>query len=98
MVILSISLDTQTVSVSNIAALLAEGQIIHVEGIINIRWDEFSAKEVSRELALYDVEWERVDDDTPGRLEMIILYTGYIEGDLEKRLQRIHGVEEYAFL
>lgn len=69
-----IQLDSACASNEEVEGLLYDGQLLHAGGVINRRWTDESAVELATGLNLYDVNWDVVYDDTPGTLELTILY------------------------
>jgi len=92
---LNVTLDTQCVAACDLKALLRNGQVLHASGTINLRWEEFSALNLVQGAGLTDVAWEAVSDDTPGSLELTILYPELGEDRIRRRLAETSGIEEY---
>lgn len=95
MTILSVTFDTQAQSVNGINSLIQGGQIIQATGILNRRWDEYSALEIAEESGLVDVTWDCVYDDTPSTLELTIWYPHLSINRLQERIELMPGIEDY---
>lgn len=91
---MTVSLDTTTAVQEEVQYLLRDGQLIHAAGILNTRWEEFSALDVARSLGLHNVAWDCTGDDTPGSLELTVLYFRPTQAEIEERLRQVQGVEE----
>ena len=50
------------------ASVLRGGEVVQAFGLLNLKWEDFSAWEFAREAELGPVEWQTVQDDTPGTL------------------------------
>ncbi len=69
--------------------------MFHATGILNARWEDFSALEVAQNAGLTEVAWDCVSDDTPGTLELVVWYP-HLEADIvRQRVTEIDGVEEW---
>lgn len=94
-VLVNVTLDTQRVGLLELNSLLEGGQILHAAGVINIRWDDFSASEAVQDAGLTGVEWERVMDDTPGILELTLLYSQKEREEIGYQMAQTDGVDSY---
>jgi hypothetical protein len=95
MTILNVTFDTQCLSPSDLTCLLQGGQILRAEGTLNLRWEEFSALYVARDVGLTEVVWDSVSDDTPGTLELTVWYPHVQADTIRQQVARIEGVEEF---
>ena len=95
MTILNVTFDTQCVSASDITALVQGGQTLHTAGIINVRWEDFSASDVARDAGLTEVVWDCVADDTAGTLALTVWYSQLAPDLIRQRVAEVHGVEEW---
>ena len=87
MITVAVTFDTQAVSREDFAKVVGNGAVMSASGLLNLRWEDFSALEAARELDLYNVAWEATRDDTPGILTCIIRYPNVILSELEERFQ-----------
>ena len=69
--------------------------MLHAAGILNTRWEDFSAVEVAKSVGLIGVAWDAVADDTPGTLELTLWYPQRNADSLRMQLAEIDGVEDY---
>ena len=97
MTILTVTFDTLTFAKAAFDEILPGGMLLRTEGLLNLKWEEFSALDAAREIGLHDVEWDAVRDDTPGCLTCMILYRVLSPDDLQARLLA-PGVLDYDFL
>ena len=86
MTTLTVTVDTAGFGRTEFDALMQGGVILHTEGLLNLKWEEFSALDTARELGLSPVKWDAVQDDTPGSLTCVILYRALSPDDLQPRL------------
>lgn len=93
MVIMNITLDTQIVDLHDIHALMKNGQLLHIVGIVNTQWEDYSALSVAEQAGLDNVEWDYVADDTAGTLELTVLYPQCSIEQLETLLHTLRGVD-----
>jgi hypothetical protein len=59
---------------NDFSSLLRGGEIVHVAGVLNLKWADFSAWEFVREAELGLVTWQAVRDDTPSTLFLQIQF------------------------
>lgn len=95
MTFLNVTFDTQCVDVNELKTLLQEGQVLHSAGILNRRWDDFSAFEIAQKVDIPGVIWDNVFDDTAGSLELTIWYPFVGSDSLQQWLDLMDGIEEY---
>ncbi len=95
MTFLNVTIDTQRVPVFGLKALLHGGHILHSVGILNIRWEDFSALELAQKAGLTGVIWDRVFDDTPGTLVLTVWYPQVEQNIVQQRISEIEGVEDW---
>lgn len=86
MTILIVTFDTSAFGKAEFDAFIPGGMLLRTEGLLNLKWEEFSALDAAREIGLHDVEWDAVRDDTPGTLTCVIGYHALAPADLEARL------------
>jgi hypothetical protein len=96
MIAAMVTLDSQSASESDFEQIVHDGEVVRARGVLNKRWEDFSAAELARETGLKDVEWDIVQDDTPGSLSLTIEYPSLSGEDIEARLKRIKAVEDYS--
>ncbi len=63
MVLVTITFDTQGTSPDDIRDLIKGGQVMHTAGILNTRWEDYSALHVAEQADLHTVEWDYTGDD-----------------------------------
>lgn len=90
-----IQLDSACACNDEVEALLHDGHLLHVGGVINRRWADESAVELAAALNLSDVDWDIVSDDTPGSLELTLLYFNLTSKEIQCRLEGVNGIESY---
>ncbi len=93
-VTLEITLDTQTFTKTDFDVLFQGGTLLTVTGVVNRRWDEFSAVEAAQGFGLQSVHWEQTWDDSPGSLTLLVNYV-CAKGEILARLRRVDGVDDY---
>ena len=71
-IILTVTFDTLALSREDYDLIASCGTLLSVSGLLNLRWEEFSALDAARELGLQNVTWEAVRDETPGSLTCFI--------------------------
>ena len=86
MTTIAVTFDTQALSREDFDKVAQGGVMLGASGLLNLRWEEFSALEAARVLDLHGVVWEAVRDDTPGSLTCVIRYDTLALPELEKRL------------
>lgn len=86
MTTLTVTVDTAAFGKAEFDEILQGGVLLHTAGLLNLKWEEFSALDTARELGLSPVEWEAVQDDTPSSLTFVILYRLLLPDDLQERL------------
>ncbi len=74
MIILEVTFDTTALGREEYDQIASHGTVLTVSGLLNLRWEEFSALDAARALGLQNVEWEAVRDSTPGTLTCLIAY------------------------
>ena len=87
MITVTVTFDSQALSRNDFDKIVLSGMILSASGLLNLRWEEFSALDAARELNLHDVAWEATRDDTPGSLTCIIRYDTVTLPELEERFQ-----------
>ncbi len=97
MTTLMVTFDTSAFGKTEFDEIMQGGVLLHTAGLLNLKWEEFSALEAARELGLSPVEWDAVRDDTPGTLTCVILYRVLSPNDLQARLLASYIVD-YDFL
>lgn len=95
MVSVRITLDTQRACKKSFKEITRNGKIIWAAGIINSRWEEFSALDLAREVDLQGIKWDSLQDDTPGSLTIMVEYPSLTIEEVESRLSKTKGVEDY---
>ena len=90
-----IQLDSACACNEEIDKLLHDAQLLHVGGVINRHWNDESAVELATGLNLHDVDWDVVYDDTPGTLELTLLYFNLTSKKIQCRLEGLNGLEGY---
>ena len=71
MTILNVTFDTASFDRDIYRKIASGGVLMSVSGLINLKWEEFSALDIARELNFHEVVWDAVWDDTPGTLTCI---------------------------
>jgi hypothetical protein len=95
MVALNITVDTQNFTKDDFAVLIQGGLLLHVSGVVNYRWEEWSAIKASKQFGLRNVMWDQVRDDTPGSLTCLIAYFFNKATEIHIRLAMMNGVDHY---
>lgn len=95
MTLLNVTFDTQTLAAAGLKRFLQKGQILRAVGILNVRWEDFSALDVAREAGLSGVVWESISDDTSGTLELIVWYPHSQGETIRQQVARLKGVEDF---
>ncbi len=90
---LTITFDTQSFSREGYEQIVKNGQLLGASGVLNLRWEEFSALDAARQVNLHPVIWETTRDDTPGSLTCIIHYENVALPEVEKHLQNWPVIE-----
>lgn len=85
MITVTVTFDTHAVSRDDYVKILRSGTVLSASGLLNLRWEDFSALDTAREFNLRDVAWEATRDDTPGILTCIIRYENAILSELAER-------------
>lgn len=98
MITATLTLDSQSIGKEAFEKLVRDGKILSAKGIINTRWDEVSALDLVRDLNLEEVEWDYVEDDSPGSLTVVVEFQSLLKEQFEKRIQQTSGVEQYELL
>lgn len=86
MTTIAITFDSQALSRDDFDKIAQGGAVLSVTGLLNLRWEEFSALDAARELDLHNVVWETARDDTPGSLTCLIRYDTNTWAELQERL------------
>ncbi len=86
MTTIAVTFDTQAVSKDDFDKVAQGGTVLGAAGLLNLRWEEFSALDAARELDLHGVVWEAARDDTPGSLTCVIRYDTFTLPELQERL------------
>ncbi len=94
MTTLEISFDAQTLNDNVFHDILRDGILLRACGLINLRWDDFSAQRLFSSLGLSDVIWETTRDDTPGTLTCLVFYAGKTQEEIGARLQN-NAINDY---
>jgi hypothetical protein len=95
MTFLNVTFDTQCLCPSDLTRFLQGGQMLRAVGILNARWEDFSALNVARDAGLTEVAWDCVVDETPGTLELTVWYPHIQAEVIRQRVAQIEGVEQY---
>lgn len=88
-----LTIDTQSTSGAGVRSIVRIARPISVRGVINTRWDEFSAVGVAAAAGLHNVVWDCVSDDTPGSLEVTLLRHPSRCAELRALIRAEGGVE-----
>ena len=86
MTTLTVTFDTSAFGRAEFDEIIPGGMLLRTAGLLNLKWEEFSALDAAREIGLHDVKWDAVQDDTPGTLTCMILYRVLSPDDLQARL------------
>jgi len=95
MPIATITLDTSVAGNEDIEALLLDGEVISVTGLINLKWEDFSAIDTARNSGLQGILWQSSYDDTPGSLSLTVRYSSLSTNDVTARFENRSEIEEY---
>ena len=93
MVTLMITLDTQTFAKEDFDVLLQDGILLKVIGLVNHRWEEFSAVQTANRFGLRPVFWEETWDDTPGNLTCHFGYWDQTKAQIQCRIFGMDGID-----
>jgi hypothetical protein len=74
MMTLAVSFDTQSFCREDYDKIASGGLLMNTAGLLNLRWEEFSAVNRAQELRLHGVVWDTVWDNTPGSLTCTFRY------------------------
>ncbi len=96
MVTLEITVDSQTFTEDDFAVLQKGGRVLCVTGILNRRWEDYSAQAAAKCFGLSSVQWEQTLDDTPGSLTCLLGYAHCTKADIETRLRALNGIDDYT--
>lgn len=94
MTILEIAFDAQTLNDDAFHEILSDGILLRTCGLINLRWDDFSAQKIASDLGLKGIVWEITRDDTPGTLSCLIFYPDKTRQEIKSRLKN-DGIIEH---
>lgn len=86
MVMLTLWINTQMAYWPDLEQVLRGGQVIRAAGVLNIRWEDFSALDFAREAGLQEVIWDALQDDTCGSLELTVLYFQATQAEIAARV------------
>lgn len=95
MVIAEFSFYTADVSKDMFDALVLDGRVLRTHGVINARWDDFSASESVDRFGLAKVEWDVVNDDTPGSLTLEVEYRGHDRWEIGSRMADCPALDSF---
>lgn len=95
MVTLEITVDSQIFTKDDFIMLSQGSTVLCVKGILNHRWEEYSARKAAECFGFSFVRWEQTWDDTPGSLTCLLGYAHCTRTDIETRLRALNGVDEY---
>ena len=95
MITLNIILDTQVFAKDDFDFLLVNGILLSVTGVVNRRWEDFSAIQAAKQFGLQNVGWEQTWDDTPGSLTFLIGYPSRTKAEIQSCLHKLDGVDQY---
>lgn len=95
MVTLEITMDSQAFSGDDFAMLSQGGTLLSATGILNRRWEDYSAQAAAECFGLSSVQWEQTWDDTPGSLTCLLGYAHCTKTDIETRLRTLSGIDNY---
>ena len=87
MTTLTVTFDTQSFDPNTYAGIASGGVLLRAAGLLNLKWEEFSALEAAQELGLHSVDWEAVRDNSPGSLTCIFRFDTFDAPSLQARLQ-----------
>ena len=87
MITVAITFDAHALGRAKYEEVVQHGTVTRASGLLNLRWEDFSALDAAREIGLHGVAWEAVQDDTPGILTCIVRCADAALSELEKRLQ-----------
>ena len=74
MVMLTLWIDTQMAYWPDYEQVISGGQVVRTRGVINARYEDFSALDFARDAGLQGVEWDALQDDTAGSIELSVLF------------------------
>lgn len=92
MILLEVTFDTMALGREDYDRIASQGTVLNVAGLLNLRWEEFSALDAAHALGLQNVEWEAVRDSTPGSLTCLIACNALLP-ELQERLSMPPVVE-----
>ncbi len=96
MVTLKITVDSQTFAEDDFAVLRQGSRVLCVTGILNRRWEDYSAQKAADCFGLSSIQWEQTWDDTPGSLTCLLGYAHCTRTDIETRLRALNGIDDYT--
>lgn len=74
---------------STFDALMAGGILLGAEGVLNQKWDDFSAEQAVADFGLQErgvtVDWDYTQDDTPSSLACRVLFPALSPSEIERR-------------
>jgi len=97
MAIVEMEWDTACVNRAHFDFCIADGKILAATAILNRRWEDFSAADFVAGIGLRKVQWNVVEDDTPGTLRLTVGYPVTPIAVLEQRFVGREGLWSYAF-
>lgn len=96
MVTLEITVDSQTFTKDEFVILSQNGTVLSVTGILNRRWEDYSAQKAAECFGFSSVQWEQTWDDSPGSLTCLLGYAHCTKMDIEARLRALNGIDDYT--
>lgn len=97
MTLLEVGFDAQTLTEDTFRRVVAGGILLKACGLVNRRWDDYSAQECATALGVENVTWEIVHDDTPGVFSCLLFYPHLTQQEVLRRLED-GTITEYGFL
>ena len=91
-----ITLNTTQVDTNDFETFVRDGEVISASGVINLRWEDFTAIDIAERLGFQEVNWDALGDDTPGSLSVTVCYPYLSSLAIEARCQSKSYIEDYS--
>ncbi len=95
MLLVTITLDTSSAGKEEVEDITLGGKVICAAGLINLKWEDFSAIDVARSIGLQETLWQSSYDDTPGFLTLTIHYFCLTPDEIHAKLENRPEIEDY---
>ena len=92
---LAVNIVAASANVNELQLLLKDGIVLHVAGVVNQQWEEFSAFGLANACGFTNIDWEYLRDNTVSSLTLTVIYPMYQSQQIIHKLSYIQDSVDY---